>query len=112
MDTSCSMLNIIMLMGTGEPHHANGNEASLLHSKQNLDPVTLIAQLRSHVATQLRKRCVARMTCLYKNNGAVSCHSVEADFLFIWSLYPPKPPSQQSQERMSACADVTLYRIY
>ena len=50
------------------------------------------------------KECVARMTCLYKNNGAVSC--VVADFLFIWS------PSQQYQERMSACADVTLYRIY
>ncbi len=31
------------------------------------------------------QECVAWMTCLYKNNGAVSC--VGADFLFIWSLY-------------------------
>ena len=30
------------------------------------------------------EECVARMTCLYNNNGAVS--SVGADFLFIWSL--------------------------
>ncbi len=48
---------------------------------------------------QIMQECVAGMTCLYKNNGAVSC--VGADFL-----------SQQYQERMSACADVTLYRIY
>ena len=33
------------------------------------------------------KECVARMTCLYKNNGAVSC--VGGNALFIWSLYLP-----------------------
>ncbi len=45
------------------------------------------------------------MICLYKTHGAVSC--VGAYFLFI-----KKPSSQQYQERMWSCADVTLYRIY
>ncbi len=39
-------------------------------------------------ATQYRsKEYVARITCLYKNNGAVSC--VGGNVLFIWSLYLP-----------------------
>ncbi len=33
------------------------------------------------------KECVARMTCLYKNNGAVSC--VGGNIWFIWSLCLP-----------------------
>ncbi len=33
------------------------------------------------------KECVARMTCLYKNNGAVSC--VGRNVWYIWSLYLP-----------------------
>ena len=36
---------------------------------------------------RLHKECVARMTCLYKNNGAVSC--VGGNVLFIWTLYLP-----------------------
>ncbi len=48
----------------------------------------LIQSISSTEYPDHMKECVARMTCLYKNNGAVSY--VGVDFLFIWSLYLPR----------------------
>ncbi len=50
------------------------------------------------------KECVARMTCLYKNNGAVSC--VGAEFLFIWSLYLPR--SHHHSRTRKGCQHVLM----
>ncbi len=54
---------------------------------------------------------VARMTCIYKNNGAVSC--VGGNFLFFWSLYLPIniPPAPLCTTRYTRYFDTKLHGI-